>query len=288
MIGTLYNARGVVVGQAAGFIAAADTPLPKDSTTVFDETLWLGHGIDVGAATAGTFTLTLTGGPFGATPVDTAAITFDATSVALAAAVQAVLPAGYTAAATGAAPTWSLSISGPGGADIAVTGDPTGLTGGALTVTDSPWKAAGATEQGWAVNYTPSTQDINIEEQPTPVQQQVTSAKFEFTANLAEDTVQSLQWALSATASVQAADATHHGKTTLTMQPTLPTLAVALETKNMFGFPRRYYVPRMTCAATVGQTFRRANSSRLVPVTFGSICNLDEIQVVEITSAPTA
>ncbi len=83
------------------------------------------------------------------------------------------------------------------------TADPTD----SITVFDplvwvSPWLQAGATEQGWQVNWNPSTQDINIDEQPTPVDQEMTTAVLQFVANLSEDTVQSWQYALNATKTV--------------------------------------------------------------------------------------
>lgn len=283
-IGSLYNSRNVVVGQAAGFFAPPNTLLPADSITVFDSAVWGATIIGVGAATAGTYLVTLTGGPLAA-PVTTAAITWNAVASAVASAIQAVLPPGYVAVVTGTAPTWTIDITGVAADQIVVSAAVgTALTGGALVVTPPAWSACGATEQGWAVNYTPTVQDINIEEQPTPVGQQVTTSKLEFVANLAEDTVASLQLALSAAATIQAPDATHFGKTTLTLQPTLPQLAVALETQNAKGLPRRYYIPVATCATNVGQTFRRAAASRMVPVTFTSVCDLSAIQIVEITA----
>jgi hypothetical protein len=289
-IGSLYNTKGVLVGQAAGFIAPPDTPLPGDSISLFDETVWLATTIQLGSPSAGTWTLTLSGGPFAA-PVTISAIPFGVTASALQTSIQAVLPVGYTAivSGTGAVATpFSVTITGADAKDILITGNGATLTGGTFLVTPSPWVAAGATDQGWQNNYNPTTQNIDIEEQQTPVDQQVTTAVFTFVANLAEDTIQSLQWALSATKSVQAPGPTNvFGKTTLSLQSTLPRYAVALETQNNYGMPRRYYVPRMTCAVNSGQTFRRAAAKRMVPVTFTSIVALSQIQVVEITANHT-
>ncbi len=280
-IGSLYNKRNVVVGQAAGFVAPAFTPPPADSTTVFDPAVYLTVALTVGAASAGTFTVTLTGGPFDA-PVTTAPIAFGATLNQVAAAVQLVLPTGYTAFCVSGslAAGTKLYITGPGSYDIAITGVGTGLTGGGLIIVPNAYTAAGATEQGW--------QDINVEEQQTPVAQEINTAVYQFVATLSEDTVKQLQWALGAQSTVQAAGMGVYGKTTLNLQGDLPTYCVVLETSNRRKNPRRYYVPEMTCAANFQQSFRRSNGQRMVPVTFSSVCAIEQITVEEIDAAPTS
>lgn len=286
-IGSFYNAQGVLVGQAMGMIAAADVALPADTITPFEEVTWLFTKVQLGTPSAGTWTLTLTGGPLAA-PIALVAITYNVTNVALAALIQAQLPAGYTAVVTGTgaiATPFIITVTGPGSGKIVITGSGAGLTSGTFLVTPPPWSPLGATEQGWQMNYGVSTQDINIEEQPTPVGRQLTSATFEFTANLSEDVVENLQYALNATKTIQAPDVTHYGKTSLRLQASaLPIYAVALEVKNRFTMPRRYYVPEMTCATNVGQTFARARGQRLIPVTFSSVCAAELILVDEITS----
>jgi hypothetical protein len=149
----------------------------------------------------------------------------------------------------------------------------------------APWASCGATEQGWQVNWNPQTNDINIDEQPTPVDQQMSTAALQFVANLAEDTVASWGFALNADKTVTAPSTGVFGKTTLTPNGSLKRYKVVLETQNQQDMPRRFIVPKMTCAANVGATFRRAAGARLIPVTFTSICKLSDIQVVEITHA---
>lgn len=144
-----------------------------------------------------------------------------------------------------------------------------------------PWVAAGATEQGWQVNWNPSTQDINIDEQPTPVDQQMNTATLQFVANLSEDTVQTWQWALNADLTKVVTAGPVLGKSVLTPNGSLKRYFVVLETQSVNDTPTRYIVPEMTAAANVGAQFRRAASQRLIPVTFTSVCNLNEIQRVE-------
>lgn len=287
-IGELYNSDNVKVGSAMGMISPVGTPDPADSVTVFDPAVWLVTNVKLGGATGGTFTVILTGGPF-ATPATTAAIAFGATASAVKTAVDAILPAGYTSNVSGSAGNYNISVNGPRGGQITVTAGGGSLTGGTgVVLAASPWISAGATEQGWQVNWNPTTNDINIDEQPTPVDQQLTGATLQFVANLAEDTLQSWGLALNADKAVIAPGAGVYGKSTLTPNGTLKRYKVALETASVGDMPRRYIVPKMTCAANVGSTFRRAGGNRLIPVTFTSVCKFTDIQVVEITAAPTS
>lgn len=290
-IGDLYNSKNVIVGQAAGMYAPENTPLPADSITLFDTTVWLGFSITIGTNTAGNFTITIGGqvtGPivFGAAAsvVETAVEAACATLLGLTTAQVAPY---VTVTGTGAVATpWVITLSGPlAKYTSSVTANLATLTGGAgALLTVSAWNPAGATEQGWQVNYNPNVQNINIEEQPTPTDSQVTDAVLTFVANLSEDTVENWLLALSAVKTIQAPTVTLFGKTMLTMQNSLPRVACALETKGSKGFPRRWYVPSMTVAANVGSNFRRAAQQRLIPVTFTSVCDLSAIQMVEITA----
>lgn len=151
----------------------------------------------------------------------------------------------------------------------------------------SPWIPAGATEQGWQVNWTPQTSDIRIDEQPTPVDEQMDTAVLQFVANLSQDATQQWQWALNADKTVVAAGLTTMGKTVLTPSGTLKKYKVVLETQNEGDMPRRYIVPKMTAAANVGASFKRSGTQRLIPITFSAVCKLSDIQIVDITSDHT-
>lgn len=119
-------------GDANGFLTANVTFLgrgkPKSITKPLFPSGAQVFSVGVGAATAGTFTLTWNG-------KTTTALAYNATAAAIKTALVA-LDDGYVAAdftTSGTAPTWSVTV--PGGT---VTGDGTGLTGGALTVTVNP------------------------------------------------------------------------------------------------------------------------------------------------------
>lgn len=286
-IGSFYNAKGVKVGQAMGLYAPLDTALPGDSIIPFDETSWSQYAFGVGAASAGTWALTLSGGPI-LTPVVTAGIVFGATISAVKAAIEAVLPVGYVATVTGAAPSWKVSIAGPGASEIAITGAGTGLTGGAFTQTAPLWTPFGGTEQGWSVVYNPNVQDITIEEQISPVDEEVTDTTFQFTANLAENYLKNLQLAMGGSIAVVAPGAGVYGTRELTLSSVLPKMAVVVETTTYRGTPRRHYVPEMAAKANISQAFRRSASLQMIPVTFTAICPPESIRIRDITDIPTS
>ena len=51
------------------------------------------------------------------------------------------------------------------------------------------WAYVGATEAGVTVTFNPTTQDLNIEEQPTPVGVAVNTATLQVTTTLSEETL---------------------------------------------------------------------------------------------------
>lgn len=298
-IGSFYNARGVLVGQAMGLYAPENTPLPADTINLFDEATWASTAVSVGAATAGAITLSLSGGPIDpGNPlttngvITTAPIAYNAPAATVAAAITTALNAAgvysLTPVVTGTGSSvtpWVIALVGAAGAEVVVSaavGTP--LTGGALLLVPPAWTPCGGTEQGWQNTYNPSVQEITIEEQSTPTGRNVTTATYEFTANLSEDSMDNLKLALSAARTITAPDATHYGVDELSLTSNLPVLAVALETKNRRGYPRRYYIPGATVATNVGQTFARASKQRLVPVTFSSVCDTSLIKVRSITA----
>lgn len=148
----------------------------------------------------------------------------------------------------------------------------------------APWVSCGATEQGWQVNWNPSTQNYFIDEQQTPVDQGMTEAVLSFVANLSEDTILSWGYALNADKTVIAPTVPLYGKTKLTPGRALKRFKVVLETQSALSYPVRWIVNEMVCAAQVGTSFRRAAGQRLIPVTFTSVCPLSGIQRVEITA----
>lgn len=89
--------------------------------------------VGVGAASAGTFTLTFKG-------QTTAGIAYNATAAAVKSAIQALSTVGAgNVNVTGTAPTWTVQFTGALALDTsALTGSGSGLTGGAFTATAAP------------------------------------------------------------------------------------------------------------------------------------------------------
>jgi hypothetical protein len=92
--------------------------------------------VGVGAASAGTFTLTYKG-------QTTAAVAYNATAAAVQSALRLLSTIGTTGCSvSGTAPTWTVTFTGALANDTTLlTGSGAGLTGGALTITAAPVNA---------------------------------------------------------------------------------------------------------------------------------------------------
>jgi hypothetical protein len=152
------------------------------------------------------------------------------------------------------------------------------------------WSYVGATEAGVTQTYNPTTQNINIEEQPTPVGVAVNTADLQFTCNLSEETLGNINLAYgnSGSIAVTAAGAGQPGKSVLTLSTTFATLTAALIAKNAFGFATVLYVPVVVSAGQVQTAFRRSAQQRLYPLTLSAICPFGSISFTQLTSVATS
>ena len=100
------------------------------------------------------------------------------------------------------------------------------------------WAYVGALLDGVTVTFAPTTQDINIEEQPTPVGVAITTANLTVTCNMSEETLANvnLAWGNAGSIAVTAAGAGQPGKSVLTLSTVFQNVSVALIGKNTFGF----------------------------------------------------
>lgn len=148
----------------------------------------------------------------------------------------------------------------------------------------APWVSAGATNEGFKINVATTVGDVNIEEQSTPVGQNVTAKKVNITAALAEDSLESmrLSWGGSDIATIAAA-AGVAPKRTMTLDDTVKYYTGVLEMANLTGFARRIYIPKLSASGSGDVAFRRAAGARLYPVTFASVCKPTEIVITDIT-----
>jgi hypothetical protein len=152
------------------------------------------------------------------------------------------------------------------------------------------WTYIGATDQGVSLNYAPSTNDINIEEQQTPVAVIVTNISFQITTSLSEETLANVNLAYGAagTVAVTAPGASQPGKSVLTLSATLGSLACAVVGKNQLGFARVFSVPTVMSTGSVKTDFRRAANARLYPVTLNATCPMASVTVTDLTAIATS
>jgi hypothetical protein len=152
------------------------------------------------------------------------------------------------------------------------------------------WSYVGATEAGVTQTYAPTTQNINIEEQPTPVGVAVNTADLTFTCNLSEETLNTVNLAYGNSGSIAttAAGAGQPGKSVLTLSTTFATLSAVLIAKNSFGFATVLSVPVVVSAGQVQTAFRRAAQQRLYPLTLSAICPFGSISFTQLTSVATS
>lgn len=152
------------------------------------------------------------------------------------------------------------------------------------------WSYVGATEAGVTQTYNPTTQNISIEEQPTPVGVAVTTATLQFTCNLSEETLANINLAYGNSGSIATtpAGAGQPGKSVLSLSTTFAQVSGALIAQNAFGFATVLYIPVMISAGQVQTAFRRAAQQRLYPLTLSAVCPFNQITFTELTSVATS
>lgn len=153
---------------------------------------------------------------------------------------------------------------------------------------NSPWASAGATDEGYKVTVDSSTTQITIEEQALPVDEQVESKTITVEASLAEDTMKTLQlFFAGASITTTNAGTTTPGTEKMVLSSGLKLLTIALEMANPLGLARRIYIPKVSAIGSGDVSFRRASAKHMYPLRFTSLCKPEEIQIVNITAAPT-
>ena len=117
------------------------------------------------------------------------------------------------------------------------------------------------------LTYAPTTQDIVIEEQPTPVGVAVSTANLTITANMSEETLTNvnLAWGNSGTIAPTSAGAGQPGKNVLTLSTTFQQVSVAVIGRNRFGFASVLYIPFMLSAGQVQTAYRQGRAAAGVP-----------------------
>jgi hypothetical protein len=278
--GALYDTSNVVVGGAVLYVGPSFSLPAPDSATLFDPSLWCGFTLKANGATAVTLNITTaSGGPAAVGPVNPTTTTAAALQATIAAAANVGVGNVIVNAIAGG---FSLLFNGSLGAvNITLSAQ----TGGPATITLPVWLPAGATDQGWSFTGTKQTQDITVEEQSSPAGVTMTTQSVSIAGTLAEDVMQSWQWAFNGQKLVTAAASGQPGKTRIVLSDTIARYAVCLETQNKFGMARRVYIPDCVCLDSPNVGFRRAANKRMLAVSFRSVCNINQIWVDEFTAA---
>ena len=152
------------------------------------------------------------------------------------------------------------------------------------------WTYIGCTDAGVSVTWNPTTIDISIEEQPTPVAVIVDKATAQVTFDFSEETLANINMAYgnAGTISITAPGASQPGKSTLSLSTVFPQMACAVISRNQLGFARVMSIPAMMSTGQVKTDYRRSANQRLYPTTFNTICPFNQISWVDLTSVATS
>jgi hypothetical protein len=154
------------------------------------------------------------------------------------------------------------------------------------TIWPSPWVYAGATAEGVSFTANPSTNDINIEEQPNPALVTVNSVDYQIAATLQEDLMAQVLLSLGHGALTTVAAASGiPGTSEWNPNVTLNQYAVGFEGINTFGFWRRFYFALAVSTSQVTTPYRRAAAPRQWATTFRAICPPAGVRIVSMTAA---
>jgi hypothetical protein len=152
------------------------------------------------------------------------------------------------------------------------------------------WAYVGATEAGVTVTFNPQTQNLTVEEQPTPVAVTVQTADLQITTSMSEDTLANvnLAWGNGGTIAVTPPGAGQPGKSTLTLSTNFAQVAAAVVGKNQLGFARVLSVPQVISAGQVQTAYRRAAQQKLYPLTLTGVCPFTSMVWTDLTAIATS
>lgn len=283
-IADLYDADLVVVGQAAVFFAAGNTPLPALSAfniaDPFALAPWGGATITFSAGTAAG-TLTAFGEATSSLLGSTATATSIQTALNTATADQGIT---WVVTANGSVSMSYIATPLGNTVPLVMTSTP---SVGTIPIVNPQWVPCGATDQGWQFGTNKSTQDITIEEQSTPVFRTITSQSVTLNGGLSEEITSNLALAYNGIATTVAATSTTPGYDEVNLTDDVLTYAVGMVAARRDGKPRIIYAPLYTQLSNVQTDFRRASAKHIYPVSFGTICKPSQIRVITMTTPKT-
>lgn len=152
------------------------------------------------------------------------------------------------------------------------------------------WSYIGATDQGVQNAFTPNMSLIQVEETPIPVASLISTATFQITTSLAQETLDNINLAYGGggTITTYSSGAGQPEMQILNLSSNFAELAAAILGQNEDGYPRVYLVPKIQSAGTVTTNFRRAANARLYPITLNALCDLSEITIADIQGVATS
>jgi len=147
------------------------------------------------------------------------------------------------------------------------------------------WVPVGATEEGLNFRFSRDTEDINIEEQLTPVDVVTTGLDISFDIVLSQDTLETMAIAYgSGTITVTAPASGVTGKSELKIGSDMDSFAFGFEGVNEVGMARRVFVPEVLSVGTIETMYRRAADARRYATSLRCIAPPEDIKVVNITA----
>lgn len=157
--------------------------------------------------------------------------------------------------------------------------------GGAWPSSPQVWVPIGATEEGVTMAVRRNTNDITVEEQPTPVSVETTDMDIRYEVSLSEDTLTKMKIAFGGgTVTVTAAASGVIGKEELVIASDLDHLALGFECKNPYGFFRRMLIPDIVSVADVETMFRRAANARRYKAAFRCLVAPEQVIIRDKTA----
>jgi hypothetical protein len=152
----------------------------------------------------------------------------------------------------------------------------------------TPWSPPGATTEGLTFGFSRDSNDITIEEQPSPVDTRTNGLEFTMDCTLSEDTIETMRIAYGGgIVTTVAATTTLHGYQDLKISSEMEDFAFGFEGENQFGLARRVVVPVVKSVGDIQTAYRRADSQRAYEVSFKSLVSLDDVLIRNITALPT-
>jgi hypothetical protein len=149
------------------------------------------------------------------------------------------------------------------------------------------WHGFGATNEGIRLSMEPDVETITIEESTTPALVVPNTVDITIEADLAEDTLENMLLGFGGGGSIAttAPGPGTVGIKRLNLANTVKVLSAALEMQTTAGYWRRIRVPRNNATGRTEIAFRRAAANRAYGVSFASLSDPSEIDVIEM-SAP--